>query len=136
MVRVLKVESVMKRNSFRGLNAYIEAKVLIKQVYVLLRKFPKEENYALCDQLRRAVVSVTSNIAEGSGRSSAKEKVHFLEISYGSLMEVLSQMDIAKDLGYITGEEFNSFEIQEEKVAKLLSGLRSHFEKQPLTTNH
>ena len=62
----------MKRNSFRNLEAYKEGKELVKEVYRLLKKFPKEEQYALCDQLRRAAVSITSNIAEGNGRSSAK----------------------------------------------------------------
>ena len=117
----------MKRNSFRDLEAYKESKELVKEVYGLLGKFPKEEQYALCDQLRRSAVSITSNIAEGSGRSSAKEKVHFLEISYASLMEVLSQMDIALDLGYITEEEFSDFEIMCDKVASLISGLRTYF---------
>ena len=117
----------MKRNSFRNLEAYKEGKGLVKEVYRLLKKFPREEQYALCDQLRRAAVSITSNIAEGSGRSSTKEKVHFLEISYASLMEVLSQMDIALDLGYITEEEFDSFEIMCDKVAGLISGLRTYF---------
>lgn len=92
----------MKQNSFRELDAYKEGKKLIKEVYRLLKKFPKEEQYAMCDQLRRAAISITSNIAEGSGRNSFKEKVHFLEFSYGSLMEVLSQMDVACDLEYIT----------------------------------
>lgn len=119
----------MKRNTFRDLDAYKEAKKLVKEVYRLLKGFPKEEQYALCDQLRRAAISVTSNIAEGSGRVSYKEKVHFLEISYGSLMEVLSQMDIAMDLGYITEEEFNNFEVMEDKVGSLISGLRSYFGK-------
>lgn len=117
----------MKRNSFRNLEAYKEAKGLVKEVYRLLKKFPKEEQFALCDQLRRAAVSITSNIAEGSGRSSAKDKVHFLEISYASLMEVLSQMDIALDLEYITEEEFREFEIMCDKVACLISGLRTYF---------
>lgn len=117
----------MKRNSFRNLEAYKEAKGLVKEVYRLLKKFPKEEQFALCDQLRRAAVSITSNIAEGSGRSSVKEKVHFLEISYASLMEVLSQMDIALDLEYITEEDFCDFEIMCDKVASLISGLRTYF---------
>ena len=128
----------MKRNSFRDLEAYKESKELVKEVYGLLRKFPKEEQYALCDQLRRAAVSITSNIAEGSGRSSAKEKVHFLEISYASLMEVLSQMDIALDLEYITEEEFREFEIMCDKVASLISGLRTYFarlDSSSLTSN-
>ena len=84
---------------------------MIKEVYRLLKKFPHEEKFALCDQLRRAAISITSNIAEGSDRSSYKEKIHFLEFSYASLMEVLSQLDVEMDLGYITEEEFNNFEV-------------------------
>ena len=128
----------MKRNSFRNLEAYREAKELVKELYGLLGKFPKEEQYALCDQLRRAAVSITSNIAEGSGRSSSKEKIHFLEISYASLMEALSQMDIALDLGYITEEEFCKLEIMCNKVASLISGLRTYFarlDSSSLTSN-
>ena len=125
----------MNRNSFRNMEAYKEAKELVKEVYGLLRKFPKEEQFALCDQLRRAAVSITSNIAEGSGRSSAKEKIHFLEISYASLMEVQSQMDIALDLGYLTEEEFSSFESLCDKVASLLSGLRTYFTRSDSNSN-
>ncbi len=119
----------MKRNSFRDLEAYKDGKEVVKDVYRLLKKFPKEEQFAMCDQLRRASVSITSNIAEGSGRTSSKEKVHFIEFSYGSLMEVLSQLDVAMDLGYISEEDFNNFEKKEERLASLLSGLRSFFEK-------
>lgn len=120
----------MKQNSFRELDAYKEGKKLIKEVYRLLKKFPKEEQYAMCDQLRRAAISITSNIAEGSGRNSFKEKVHFLEFSYGSLMEVLSQMDVACDIEYITVEEFNNFEVMVENVGRLLSGLKNYFARQ------
>lgn len=78
----------------------------------------------MCNQLRRAAISITSNIAEGSGRASIKEKIHFLEISFGSLMEVLSQMDIACDLEYITKEEFMNIEEMVENVSRPLSGLK------------
>ena len=123
----------MKQNTFRELEAYKEGKKLIKEVYRLLNKFPRAEQYAMCDQLRRAVISITSNIAEGSGRASSKEKVHFLEISYGSLMEVLSQMDVACDLDYITKEDFNNIEVMAENVGRPLSGLRSYFERKPIS---
>ena len=95
-------------NSFRNLNVYIQAKELVKQVYELLKRFPREEQYALCDQLRRAVISVPSNIAEGSGRQSEKDQAHFYTIAYGSLMETLSQLDVACDLGYLTQNEFDN----------------------------
>lgn len=111
--------------SYKNLEAYKESKTLVKQVYALLKKFPKEETYALCDQLRCAVISVPSNIAEGSGRYSAKEQIHFLEIAYGSLREVDCQLDIAKDLGYISDEELQNVEKQLEKVAALVAGMRN-----------
>ena len=85
--------------TFRNLNVYIKSKELVKQIYELLKKFPKEEQFALCDQLRRAVISIPSNIAEGSGRNSQKDQAHFYNIAYGSLMEVVSQLQIAMDLG-------------------------------------
>ncbi len=110
-------------NSFRKLNVYITDKELVKQVYALLKKFPKEEQYALCDQLRRAVISIPSNIAEGSGRESQKDQMHFYTIAYGSLMETLSQLDVASDLGYITNEEFEKMEIMINEEAKMIAGL-------------
>ena len=109
-------------NSFRNLNAYIKAKELVSTVYVI-KKFPKEEQYALSDQLRRAVISVPSNIAEGSGRNTTKDQSHFYSMAYASLMEVLAQLDIACDLGYITKEEFEYFEKLIDVEAKLLTGL-------------
>ena len=78
----------------------------------------------MCDQLRRASVSVPSNIAEGMSRSSDKEKAHFIEISYGSLMEVLCQMEISKELDYVTEEQMKDIENQITIIAKQLSKLR------------
>jgi four helix bundle protein len=110
-------------NSFRNLNAYIKAKELVSIVYTLIKKFPKEEQYVLCDQLRRAVISIPSNIAEGSGRLTTKDQSHFYSIAYGSLMEILAQLDVACDLGYITTEEFQYLEELIDVEAKLLTGL-------------
>ena len=110
--------------SFKNLDAYKEAKNLVKMVYGISEKFPKVETYALCDQLRRAVISIPSNIAEGSGRTSAKDQAHFFEIAFGSLMEVHCQMDIAYDLEYINQSELLEVEEQIHKIAAILSGLR------------
>ena len=85
----------MDKFTFFDLRVYKEAKQLVREVYSLVDSFPQNENYALSDQLRRAVVSVPSNIAEGSGRFSNKEKIHFVEIAYGSLAETLCQLDIS-----------------------------------------
>ena len=80
--------------SYRNLIAYKTARSLVVDVYGLLKNFPNEERYALCEQLRRAVVSIPSNIAEGMGRSSVKEQVHFIEIAFASLNETMCQIEI------------------------------------------
>ena len=113
------------RSNYRTLVAYTEAKELVKIVYALLKKFPKEEQYAICDQLRRAVISIPSNIAEGMGRFSQKEQVHFIEIAFGSLMEVGAQMDVACDLNYISVKDLDIVDQKIDVVASLLSGLRN-----------
>ena len=118
---------IMARNTaYRNLDVYKESKRLVLEVYALIKKFPSEERFAMCDQLRRSVTSVPSNIAEGFGRISPKEQVHFIEIAYGSLMEVETQLDIAADLAYISKTEFDNIsETTIQNIAKMLSGLRS-----------
>ena len=112
---------------YRKLIAYQKAKEVVKRIYKLLKKFPADESYAMCDQLRRASVSITSNIAEGVTRYSVKDKAHFIEMSYGSLMEVSSQFEIAEELGYISSEERLSMDQLIEDVARLLSGLQKTY---------
>ena len=114
--------------SFEGLEVYQAARLLVRDIYRLQQKFPKTEIYALGDQIRRSASSVTSNIAEGSGRNSNKEKVHFIEIAYGSLMEAFSQLQIAQDLGYLSEQDIDTIRPQFISVAKMLSGLKKHFE--------
>lgn len=110
--------------SFEKLQVWQSARLLVKQAYPLLEKFPNEEKYALCSQLRRSLTSVVSNIAEGSGRSSFKEKIHFLEIAYGSLMESYCQLIIAADLEYIKMEEVETLKPLIDGISKMLIGLR------------
>ena len=102
---------------YRKLIAYQKAKEVVKRTYKLLKKFPVEERYAMCDQLRRASVSITSNIAEGVNRYSVKDKSHFIEVAFGSLMEVSSQFEIAEELGYITTEDRMSMDELVKEVA-------------------
>lgn len=109
---------------FKKLDVYNNSKDLVKYIYSVLKKFPQEERYAICDQLRRAVVSVPSNIAEGFGRLSSKEKIHFLDIAYGSLMEVECQMEISYELGFISSEEQHTASHKVETIARLLYSLR------------
>ena len=113
-----------KNNSYKKLDVYAKSRQLVVTVYSLLKHFPAEEKYALCDQLRRAVISILSNIAEGSGRTSAKDQAHFFEMAFGSLMELSCQMDIACDLGYIEQLELTQVEEQAHRIAAMLSGLR------------
>lgn len=110
---------------FQNLIVYQQAKELVKLVYRLMKKFPSDERYALCDQLRRSVISIPFNIAEGMGRIAEKEQSHFINIAFGSLMEVLAQMDIAKDLEYISQEEYLHIEKLVNEISKMLSSLRA-----------
>ena len=112
---------------YRKLIAYQKAKDVVKRTYKLLKQFPAEERYAMCDQLRRASVSVTSNIAEGVNRYSVKDKSHFIEMAYGSLMEVSSQFEIAEELGFISCDDRFSMDQLIEEVARLLSGLQKTY---------
>ena len=121
-------------HSYKNLVVYAKSKDLVKQVYALLKMFPKEEQYALCDQLRRAVISVPSNIAEGMGRSSNKERTHFVEIAYGSLMETNCQLEIASELNYISEEEYNNIDKEIDTIARMLSGLKQSLSS--LDTRH
>ena len=114
---------------FEDLDVYKHARALVKSTYILIEKFPYTERNGLSDQLRRAIVSVPSNIAEGLGRISDKEKIHFLEISYSSLMESLCQLQLARDLEYITEEELCEKRKQIKVTSKLLSGLRLSYIK-------
>ena len=91
----------------------------------MLEQFPDSERFALCGQIRRSVVSIPSNIAEGMGRVSSKDQAHFLNIAYGSLMEVYAQLDIAHDLGYINNEMFNQIESDVEEISKMISTMAS-----------
>ena len=112
---------------YRKLIAYQKGKEIVKRTYKLLKKFPTEEKYALCDQLRRASVSITSNIAEGTNRFSVKDKAHFVEMAYGSLMEVSSQFEIAEDLGYITTDDRQNMDKLIDEEARLLAGLKKSY---------
>ena len=112
---------------YRKLIAYQKAKDVVKRTYKLLKQFPAEERYAMCDQLRRASVSVTSNIAEGVNRYSVKDKSHFIEMAYGSLMEVSSQFEIAEELGFISCDDRLSMDQLIEEVSRLLSGLQKTY---------
>ena len=108
---------------FKNLIVYQRSKELVKQVYALLKQFPDDERFALCGQMRRAAISVPSNIVEGMARLSSKDQTHFLNIAYGSLMELYAQLDIAHDLGYINQEEKNCILNDCYEIGKMINGL-------------
>ena len=120
----------MEEFVFERLQVWQKGRTLVKEVYSLLDCFPNFEKYALCDQIRRAIISVPSNIAEGSGRPSYKERIHFVEIAYGSLMECYCQLVLAEDLGYIPAEHRIALKPKFEEVAKMLSGFRNYLRNQ------
>ena len=95
-------------SSFEKLKVYQVARALVKDIYVLQNSFPKEERYALGDQVRRAATSITANLAEGSGRQSVKEKIHFIEIAFGSMTEVFCELQTACDLNYIEESQLDA----------------------------
>ena len=114
----------METFTFEKLEAWKKARFLMKDTYTLISKFPTTERFGLSSQLGRAIISVPSNLAEGCGRPSIKERIHFIEIAYGSLMESLTQLIVANDLGFINDIEFNDIRSRIEEVAKIISGLR------------
>ena len=108
---------------YRKLKVWLASKELVKMVYSKLGGFPQEERYALCDQLRRAAVSIPSNIAEGYGRDTHKDFAHFLGQAKGSLYEVDTQLDIAVDLGYMKRDLEIESKINE--ISRMLSAFRT-----------
>ena len=114
---------------FKNLIVYQKSKELVKQVYALLKQFPDDERFALCGQMRRAAISIPSNIVEGMSRLSNKDQSHFLNIAYGSLMELYAQLDIAYDLGYINQGDFNKIETSIDEIDKMIVSL-SYIRKQ------
>ena len=109
--------------SFIDLDAWKEGHRLVLMVYEVTKKFPKEEIFGLTRQIRKASVSITSNIAEGFSRQTYKDKLHFYSMSLGSLTEVQNQLLISRDLKYITPDEFSEVSEQTIKESKILNGL-------------
>ena len=110
---------------FEKLDVWQRAIEYAQRVYAATKSFPADERFGLTNQMRRAAVSVSSNIAEGSGRVSDADFARFLEIAYGSLMEVVSQSTIAARLEYLPRESFDWIYRESEELARMLSGLRT-----------
>ena len=110
--------------AFENLRVYQLSRMMAGNVIRLLKSYPKEELFALSSQLRRSVISIPSNIAEGSGRIAPKEQLRFISIAYGSLMEVYCQLQLSLDFGYISESTFTDCRNNINEIGKLLSGLR------------
>lgn len=113
----------IKIRSFTDLIAWRKAHSLVIDIYKISRRFPTDEKFGLTNQIRRATVSVTSNIAEGFSRRTADDKNHFYFHSLASLTEVQNQLIIAKDLSYVTQQSFNLLMEKSIEVNKLINGL-------------
>lgn len=117
----------MREYSFEKLEVWQIARSLVKAIYKLTSQFPSEEQFGLTNQLRRASVSVASNIAESTSRHSAKDKVRFIVVSYGSLMELTSQIILAVDLDFITNDEHIALRPTIEELSNKLNALRNSY---------
>lgn len=115
---------------FENLTAWKKSRILVKEVYELIKFFPQSENFALSNQLRRSVISVASNLAEGKGRVTASDQIHFCHMAYGSLMEVTNQLILANDLGYISNGQYQKIRPLIEEVARLINGYRNYLREQ------
>ncbi len=109
--------------NFTNLVTYRKAHELVIEIYKITKKFPEDERFCLVNQIRRAGISVTSNIAEGFARMTAKDKAHFYSMSRGSLLELQSQIFISKDLGYLLEKDHKELEIKIIEISKLISGI-------------
>lgn len=109
--------------TFRDLLVWKKGHELVLLTYKKTQSFPNSEQFGLTSQLRRAAVSVTSNIAEGFSRRSSKEKIQFYYMAHGSLSELENQIEIAKDIDYMSVQSFNSLMNLSSEVGKLLNGL-------------
>ncbi len=116
-------DNTLKIHSFTDLHAWKEGHRIVLTIYKLTKQFPKEEKFVLVDQLRRCAVSITSNIAEGFSRYGKADKRHFYRIALGSLTELQNQLLIARDLEYISENDFQTIAEITISVSKLLNGL-------------
>jgi len=113
-----------KIKSFTDLNAWKEGHKLVLAIYKISEKFPEKEMFGITSQMRRCVISITSNIAEGFSRSTNKDKCQFYSMAQGSLTELQNQLLITRDVGYLGNNEFQEIAQQTIVVNKLINGLK------------
>jgi len=119
----------MSIRSYQDLAIWKKAMELVVQVYQLTRRFPREEMHGLTSQMRRAAVSIPTNIAEGWGRGSRKEYIQFLRIARGSLLELETLLAISRSLRYLSQEDMQTTLALVEEISRMLSGLIASLKK-------
>jgi four helix bundle protein len=122
-------------DSYRDLIAWKKAMTFVREIYRATAAFPKEEIFGLTSQVRRAAVSIPSNIAEGKGRYSQRDFLHFLMQARGSINEVETQLLIAQDLGYLPDDQTDELLRQSKELGKILNGLISSLRKTADSSN-
>ena len=122
-------------NKYKELKVWQKSVELATNVYQLTRNFPSDERFGLTSQINRSVVSIASNIAEGSGRGSKKDFSRFLSIAYGSSYELETQMIISNNLNFLTHENYKRITSSIEEVQKMLFGLQRSLSKGGFTEN-
>ena len=120
---------MIKVYSFEKLECWQHARKLSVWIYQHTKNFPAEEKFGMVSQMRRAAVSVASNIAEGSSRKTAKDQSHFSVIAYSSTIELMNDLIIANDLGFLTNENFITGREMIEKQTMLIAALRNSQQK-------
>ena len=116
--------------SFEKLEVWNDTRNLVKMIYLQTDNFPEKERFGLSSQMQRAAVSIVSNITEGVSRSSVKEKIRFVELAYGSLMELYCQLYVSVDLDYLTPDTFTLIKAEIDKIANKANALKRSFIKQ------
>lgn len=124
------MEHSFKTFSFEKLLVWQKSRILAGEIYKITSKFPKEEIFGMASQMRRCSISISSNLAEGSGRNSMKDKARFTEIAFGSGLELVNQLIIALDLNFITENEYLEIRTKIQEVTFLLDALHKAQQKQ------
>ncbi len=119
-------EGRRKIHVFTDLEAWKVAHSLVVSIYEVTKNYPKEEQFGIVNQMRRAAVSITSNIAEGFSRQSLKEKLQFYAIAQGSVTELQNQLLISRDVGFLSPDVYNSVDLLIVRVHKLINGLSKY----------
>jgi len=120
------MEGYMKERcySFEKLHVWADIRKMITTIYIMTGTFPENEKYSLVVQMRRAAISVSSNLAEGTSRTGLKDQAHFYQLAYSSLMEVLSQLIVSHDLTFISEEQYLNIRQQIEVISNKINALR------------